>query len=185
MDSARRELLDQHKTLILPENIDYAAYELIAEAATFYPSEPIRMFCAGAGGDCDYTLAMAGIIQAHSNFIGLLAGDAVSSHAVLFASCKRRYVYPWARIGIHQTNYGGLTAPLTANVLGQRLADLERSDTAYAEILASACTSTYKHDWWLESIREAPVVGFTYFGTHWLVMQGMAKPVAELERERG
>lgn len=178
MDSARRELLDQHKTLILPENIDYAAYELIAEAAILYPSEPLRMFCAGAGGDCDYTLAMAGIIQAHGNFTGLLAGDAVSGHAILFASCAHRYVYPHARMGIHQTNYGGLTAPLTANVLGERLAHLERYDKAYAEILASA--STHNEAWWANLIALAPATGFTYFIARWLVMQGMAQPVAWL-----
>lgn len=50
MDEQAKSRLWEHGVLVLPDEIDPAAYELILDALLLRPDEPITLYCAGAGG---------------------------------------------------------------------------------------------------------------------------------------
>lgn len=155
MDDAQRKLLDETGTIILPDEINHEAFELVAEACLRCPDRELKLICRGDGGDARAALAIVDVIRAHGKVTGLLPGTAISSHAVIFASCFNRKVYSGGSIGIHEVARGEV---YNIDSRHARLlhADFERINLSNAIILATACAEPLYclSTWWLNQINE-------------------------------
>jgi len=179
MDDQRRKLLDDHGVLILPEEIKHECYTLIVEAMLLRPHSPILLHCHGEGGDSCVTGAMVDTIRHHGQIIGVLAGEANSSHGVIFAACAQRYVYPGAMIGVHRVAQESLHH-VTADYALDRGRENERHDQRNARILAEACTDQERHGykfWYRKIAANTRALGF--IPAIDLISYGFAKPIQE------
>jgi ATP-dependent protease ClpP protease subunit len=175
------KLLETQKAIILPEDLDHDCYVLIQMACLMYADDTLSLYCRGDGGSCRTANAIVDVIQAHGKVRGILAGEADSSHGIIFAGCPERYVYPHGAIGVHRTTVMQIDmvdAPYARN----RHDDLEAGDQLNARILASACPtgSDLTADWWYKQIDETGK-GLRLFDSAFLVSKGIAKPASELK----
>lgn len=175
------KLLDTHKAIILPEDLDHDCYVLIQMACLMYPGDALTLYCRGDGGSCRTANAIVDIVRGHGKVRGVLAGEADSSHGIIFAGCPERYVYPHGAIGVHRTTVMQIDmvdAPYARN----RFEDLESGDRTNARILAEACPagSDLTAEWWYKQIDETGR-GLRLFDSAFLISNGIAKPASELK----
>lgn len=176
MDEKTRELLDKHGTLILPEVIDHDSYTLLLEALLHVANKSLVLHCRGDGGGSRAARAMVDLIRQHGNVTGLLAGEANSSHAVIWSACQQRYVYPYGAMGVHMVAFDSITTRVDSQVLSQIAADYARMDMENAHIFAEA--SNHSPEWWYEVIQKAGSGGLTMFTAQQLLLMDMARPIA-------
>lgn len=179
------KLLETHKAIILPEDLDHESYILIQMACLMYPNDVLTLYCRGDGGSCRTATAIVDAVRAHGNVRAVLAGEADSSHGVIFAGCPQRYVHPNGALGVHRTTVMQIDmvdAPYARN----RAEDLESGDQWNARVLAEACPigSHLTQAWWYQQIAETGK-GLKLFDSAFLISNGMAKPASELKGVSG
>lgn len=100
-------LLEKQAIIVLPGEIDHAAYTMILhrimQGRELHRDKPLQLYCRSDGGWAWDAEAIVALIEADGNIDGVLLGETLSSGAFIWASCTRRYVYPDARLGIHPT----------------------------------------------------------------------------------
>lgn len=177
MEDKTLALLDKHGALILPEEIEHSTYVLLLEALLHVGGKPLVLYCRGNGGSSRSAAAMVDLIRQHGNVTGLLPGEANSSHGIVFASCQQRYIYPHARLGIHQVSWDGLSTRIDNPTLKLIARDYRMSDTANAAILSDA--SNRSPEWWLKMIKKAGSGGIIHFHAPELREMELARPIEE------
>lgn len=177
VDEKREKLLTERGVLVLPSVIEHETYEMMLEALLIMAGRDVRLFCRGNGGDSDSALAIVDLIREHGKVIGLLAGGASSSHAVIWASCSERFIYPLASIGIHKVAWESIETRVDADNAQLLAAKYDRYDRANAEILAAASNESVF--WWSEMFRQAGSGGLKVFDSVILDALHMARPIAE------
>ncbi|MBZ0291407.1 MAG: ATP-dependent Clp protease proteolytic subunit [Anaerolineae bacterium] len=177
MNETQTKLLEQG-VIILPEEIEHSTYEYVLEALLAHPGR-VKLYCRGNGGDSASALAMVDLIQAHGNVIGMLPGEAASSHVTVWAGCHERYIYPNALIGVHMVSWQSLSTRQDSLSLRQSMMDFEGIERRVAEVLAGA--SNKDAYWWLKIIQKTGSGGLTMFDAKVIVDLEMAKPISEYE----
>lgn len=183
MDDARRlALVEERGILILPEDISAETYELVLEAMMLRPSAEIRMYCRGDGGESRAEIAIVDLVCQHGNVTGILPGSALSAHAIIFAACARRYVYPNATIGLHRVAVGEVRTRVDSVYAVLLYQELVRADELASIVLARACTdASATPAYWRKEIREAGSGAYSILDYDWMVgTLGMARPISEL-----
>lgn len=173
--------LESHKSIILPEELEHECYIVVQTACILYPNDWINLYCRGDGGGCRIANSIVDAVQTHGKVRGILAGEANSSHGIVFAGCPERYVYPNGALGVHRTvlhQIEMVDAPYARN----RFEGLEAGDRSNARILASACPvgSELNAEWWYQQIAETGK-GLRLFDSAFLISNGMAKPASDLK----
>ena len=179
MDDAQRKLLEDRKTIILPDEIDHDAYSLIVEAAILYPDEEIDLICRGDGGYSSDAFAMIDIIRRHGKFVGLLPGVGSSSHGLVWAGCNVRYVYPFGKLGVHRVVKNSMPDNLTSDDLFQMAESPHQVDQEMALVYESASNRGYAE--WIRII-EGHSIGLKWFKSKDLIQMKMALPIADHPR---
>jgi len=178
MDDAQRKLLEDHKTIILPDHIDNDVYQMIAEAAILFPDDEIVLYCRGDGGDARDAFAIDADNRHHGALVGLLQREAHSSHVTSWAGCAVRYVYPHSAIGVHRIGSQDMRGTLTADVMEFMKKDYEDTENAVSKILAGI--SDKDVDFWNRQQRLGNVTYKTIiFYAVDLIKMGMALPIAD------
>jgi ATP-dependent protease ClpP protease subunit len=175
MNETQGKLLEKG-VAVLPNHISHEVYEYVLEALAMRP-EQIVMYCKGDGGDVSSALAIVDLIQQHGNVVGLLPGEANSSHATVFAGCKERYVFPNGVIGVHQIAWDRHEGRLDSHNLRLLSVDFDAADAQVAEILASA--SNKSRDWWYRVLRDTGSGGVTQYRAGYMMQIGLARDVGE------
>lgn len=152
-------LLEIDGTIIVPPYIDAESYTELTWAIhlgrIMFPDSPLKLRIAGFGGDADLAFAILSLIKADGNFEGHVLGGAHSSHAMIWLSCQKRYVYPYAMIGIHSVQEGQTLEHYTANKYRELEKHLQPYENTLAQILSSACAAPeiYTEEYWLEVLK--------------------------------
>jgi ATP-dependent protease ClpP protease subunit len=180
MDDSQSKLLENRKTIIIPENIDHDSYSLIVEAAVLYPDDEIDLYCRGDGGYSNDAFAMVDVIRKHGRFVGHLVGAAASSHGVVWASCAIRYVYPFGKLGVHRVVKNMLPDNLTSDHLSQMAESNHQVDQAMALIFESSSNLDYSK--WRKIIDEYSMC-VKWFRSDDLIQMCMALPIADCRRK--
>lgn len=185
MNDNQRRLLDETAVLILPEVIEHDTYEMVLEACLFRHAKGIHLFCRGNGGSSRDAYAIIDVIQDHGNVTGFLPGDACSMHAIIWAACAKRYVYPLGTIGLHMVALNHIDH-IDAKYAFSIAREYETSDRRNAMILAAASTSgglQFGCEFWLNTIRQNGSHGITEFDAHFLIdVCKMAQPASDWKR---
>lgn len=176
MDDTTRKLLDDHSTFILPEEIEHEAYTFLLEAVLHMTGKPLTLYCRGNGGSSRSALAMVDLITAHGNVIGMLAGEACSSHGIIWAACQQRYVYPYGVLAVHMTARDGISTRIDMQVLKQMTVNSEKMNRQNAAILGAACKTA---TWWYGVITDAGSAETIDFDAAQLIEMGMARPITD------
>lgn len=183
MNETHEKMLTERGVIVLPETIEHETYRdvlaLLLLAETAWVDKPIRMFCAGNGGSAPAAIAIVDLIRAHGNVIGMLAGQADSSHAVIWAGCKARYIYPYGSIGVHCLKWDGLPERQDRQSMRHRENELLIGEAAIAAVIGDACDAEHGSDFWLEAMRKAGSDGVKLFTSGEVLMMGMARPISE------
>lgn len=175
MNETQKALLAKG-VVVLPNRIEHEVYEYVLEAVTTRP-EQIVMYCKGDGGDVSSALAIVDLIQQHGNVVGMLPGEANSSHATIFAGCQERYVYPNGFMGVHQIAWDSHNGRLDAHNLRLLAVDFDSTDAQVAGILAAA--SNKSMDWWYKVLRDTGSGGVTRYPARQMIQFGLARDVGE------
>jgi len=184
MDETQVIMMNQYGVLVLPKSLDHDAYVLVVEALLLAHSigrEKIVFYCAGLSGDVNAALAIVDVIQHRGNVVGLLPGQADSSHADVWLGCSERYVFPLGSMGLHETkvifHHGAhVDRRFAQNYLG----DVQSYNTRCARLLAEACADDqYGVDYWLAQMRDVGSMGVRHYGADELITLGIAKAVRE------
>lgn len=175
MEEAQEKLLKK-SLLILPDEINHDAYQYVLEA-TLRRKKQILMFCRGDGGCARSALAIVDAIQQHGDVIGLLAGEADSSHVTVWAGCSQRYVYPYGMIGVHKASFWEVDGRNDSHNMRLYVSELENTENQVAQVLASASDKTKK--WWLKVINRTGSNGIRQFNAVELIDMGMASPISQ------
>jgi ATP-dependent protease ClpP protease subunit len=176
MDEQVRNLLERYNTIIIPEDLGHDTYAMMIEAMLMLNGRPLTLHCHGPGGAARDALAINSLIVHHGNVTGILAGEAHSSHAVIFASCAQRYVYPNALIGLHMVAWSSIDTRADAKYLDLLAKDYDKTDRRNAMILAEASNMTA--DYWYEQIRltSGTTINFDYDA---ILKMELARPIGE------
>lgn len=177
MDEKQEKRLREYGVLVLPDEIDHEAYELVLDATLMRPNDPITIHCSGSGGSTWDALAIVDLVQVHGACIGILAGTSASAHLDIYAACRERYIYPNGRIGIHEAGYSGPDGKLDMNGSKSYLNDLEQLNLQIAQLYASASTLTIEY--WQTMLRQVGNSGCRWMMADEVIAWGMARPVAE------
>lgn len=181
MDDSTRKLLDEKGVLVLPKEVEHEMFALVVEACAYFPDKPLTFHCRGDGGDTASALAIVDVIRAHGQVTGVLAGEANSSHGVIFAACAKRYVYPFGSIGVHACAMNELHT-VDAAYARTWFMELESTDKQVAQILASACTSAACNEtYWFNKISTQGGQGFSRIFAPQIIACGMARPISEMK----
>lgn len=181
MNETQKALLAKG-VVVLPNRIEHEVYEYVLEALAIRP-EQVVMYCKGDGGDVSSALAIVDLIQQHGNVVGMLPGEANSSHATIFAGCQERYVYPNGFMGVHQIAWDSHNGRLDSHNLRLLSVDFDAADGQVAGILAAA--SNKSMDWWYKVIRDTGSGGVTRYPARQMIQLGLARDVGEFhERAR-
>jgi len=175
MNETQKALLETGM-VVLPNYISHEVYETVLEALAMRP-EQVVMYCKGDGGDVSSALAIVDLIQKHGDVVGMLPGEANSSHATIWAGCKERYVYPNAVMGVHQVAWDRHEGRLDSHTLWLLAVDFAATDAQVARILAAA--SNKSMDWWYKVLRDTGSGGVTRYPAGKLIQMGMARDVGE------
>lgn len=175
MDELRTKLLARG-IVVLPENIDHAAYEYVLEAVLEQP-ESLVMYCAGQGGSSGDAMAIVDLIAGHGNVTGVLIGEANSMHSVIWAACKRRFVSPNAIIGVHKVAISSHDHVLDSKTAGLIFREYDQTEKAMAGIYAGA--SDKDQAWWYQTLQDTGAVGVHVMTAAALIALGMARPINE------
>lgn len=177
MNETQIFLLEHSRLYILPEILSHEAYQDLLEAMVRNGNMPMVIYCRGDGGSSRTGRAMVDLIQHHGSVVGMLAGEANSSHGIVWASCKYRYVFPYGELGVHMVAFDSIQTRVDAQVLRQLSGDYDQSDRYNAEILAGA--SNQSPEWWYELQRTTGSAGIRMFPAREIIQMGMAKPISE------
>lgn len=175
MDDAQRKLLEDRKTIILPEEINHDVYELIVEAAIRYSDDEIDLYCNGEGGYSGDAFAIVDVIKSHGKFVGLLLGAVVSSHALVWAACPTRYFYQSGKLGLHRVIVGSISAPMDGGSLQQKADNHAHIDRASSDIFAGA--SNRESQQWYDMIARA-TLGMVWLYADEIMACEMGLPIA-------
>jgi len=149
MNEDNKKELDDYNRITLPQEIDHDTYneflQLITYAKREYPNTQIDVYCNGDGGFINEARAIADLIRWHGNVRGVLIGEAVSCHAVVWASCPVRAVYPNAVLAIHFVN-NQLDSTYTADELIKLSKDLAMHNNWVLDVFEGASNKSRK--WW-------------------------------------
>ena len=183
MNDRAWDFLDKTGVIILPEDLDHEVYIVIQTACVMYSQRRLYLFCRGDGGSSRTANAIVDAVRGHGNVCGILAGEANSSHGVIFAGCPHRYTYENGSLGVHRTVLHSMDlvdAPYAKN----RWEDLEAGDLMNAQILASACplTELQSEAWWYQQIAETGK-GLRMFNSTFLIENRIARSVTEILHE--
>lgn len=177
MNDTQKKLLARG-VIVLPDVLEHSVYELFVEALVIdRPTDEIRVYCKGKGGDSRTAFAIVDLITQHGNVTGVLVGEAMSSHVPIWASCQRRYVSPHGVIGLHRVS-AYVEIPIDSRYASLMSVDFFRTDEATATLLAgiSSCDFAY----WYDKISSAGNGGCDLVAARDLIMGGMALPLADL-----
>lgn len=179
MDDKVWALLDEHNVLVLPEVIEHETFILIVEALTRMAGREVRLFCRGDGGSSRAALAIVDVIQEYANIIGILPGEANSSHAIIFAGCTERYVYPRGTVGLHKLAFDFTHVRMDSLYARQLANEYELAEARWCEILAAA--SNHTPIYWHDVIQNAGSGGIVQFDAAKMIEMGLARPINELK----
>jgi ATP-dependent protease ClpP protease subunit len=177
MDEQAKTLLTEHHIIILPEDINHATYVMMVEALHIMKDDPLALYCRGDGGETRCALAIVDLIKRHGKVTGILPGAAMSSHAMIFAACAYRYIYPNATIGVHQTAVSAIDTRFDSRYAQQIANEFDINDRQTAVIMAGA--SNKSEDDWYEIIRSAGSGSYTCFNAEAMIEMNMARPIDE------
>jgi len=187
MNETQEKLMEVYGVLVLPDEINHAAYELVVESLHFARHcghDRVVMYCAGFGGEMPSALAIVDLVRAHGNVVGLLPGQANSSHATIWLGCAERYVYPMGEMGIHEVRYDvadntKLDARHARNFEGEMKSYNER----LATLLSEACDEhdVYSVGHWRTVLHQVGASGYHHYDAEYLIMCGIAKPIEALD----
>jgi ATP-dependent protease ClpP protease subunit len=156
-------LLETHRVLLLPADLDDAAYKDMAWALVagreLFPNKRLKLWCHGNGGEATVGLALADLIQADGRIDGILVGGAFSGHSFIWAACSRRFCYPHAGIGVHTC----VSSSNSWEDTSYRKTDVKRMegwDRQIARFYAHASNKTV--GWWLGKMNTG------HSACHWL-----------------
>jgi ATP-dependent protease ClpP protease subunit len=183
MDDKTLKLLDDHGTLILPEEIEHSTYRLLLETLLHVGDKPLALYCHGEGGMSATSRAMVDLIRQHGNVTGMLAGEACSAHGIVWAACRHRFVYPHGALGVHMVAKSQMSTRGDALTYEQTAADFNRMDMENAHVLAEA--SNHSAEWWYDLTRKTGSGGITMFTAPQLLLMEMARPIAEYQEAAG
>jgi len=181
MTDQEEKRLREYGVAVLPNKIDEAAYELMLDVTLIRRGNPIYLYCAGAGGSTWDALAMVDLIQEQGRVIGLQPGTAASAHLDIFLGCSQRFVFPHAGIGVHEAGYSHNGDTFDMRGARSFADDLVRLNEQIAHLYAAA--SNRDVAWWRELLKEVGNTGCRWFGADEILSMGMARPVAEFERD--
>jgi ATP-dependent protease ClpP protease subunit len=144
------KLLDKYGVVVLPKDIDHDTYKMMVEVMLHRGPRPLTLYCNGNGGTVGDGNAIIALIQQHGNVTGLLPGEANSCHAMIFASCQHRFIYPNAAFGVHSVAKYNLDTRIDANYLKHELFEYQQLDKQNAALLADVTTMDF--DYWYHQI---------------------------------
>jgi ATP-dependent protease ClpP protease subunit len=176
MDEQVRNLLNEYNTIIMPEDLGHDTYAMMVEAMLILNGRPLTLYCHGPGGPSQDAMGIISLIQHHGNVTGILAGESYSSHAIIFASCAERFVYPGSQIGIHMVGLTGLDTRVDAKYAELIAQDYANTDLRNALILSNA--SNKSPDYWYEQIRITSGTGIRFDYSTILELE-LAQPIGE------
>ena len=152
MDEKTRKLLHEYGVVILPGEIDHDTYAMMVEVTLLRKGQPVVLYCAGSGGQSMDSIAVASLIRDHGNFIGLLYGEAHSSHATIFAACQKRFAHIYAVVGVHMIAVNKIDTRFDSNYGRIMTANYEDAERRIADVFASA--SIESPSFWLDKMRQ-------------------------------
>lgn len=180
MNETQVKLMEQYGVLVLPEDVNHAAYELVVEALLFAEHvghETVVVYCAGMGGELNSALAIADLLIQRKATIGLLPGQADSCHADVWLACEERYVYPMGHMGIHQVKYTFYDKThVDERYAKMLLHENDHYNRRSARLLARASGMLESH--WLEKLDKVGAHGVFHLTADDLISLGIAKPIA-------
>lgn len=179
MDEQVEKLVKSRGIIVLPEEIDHDTYAMLLEglviARVERPRQPVILYCRGDGGCSRSALAMVDLIREHGNVIGMLPGEANSSHVTVWAGCTERYVYPHAAIGLHKVAYYEMNSRMdskSAQLIGR---EFEQTERKVATLLAEISNKDADH--WFDVMQTTGSSGVTQFDAEEIIAMEMAKPI--------
>lgn len=178
MNETQRKLLARG-LVVLPETIEHETYEYVLEALVEMTGQQVYMYCKGDGGDSRSALAIADLIALHGDVVGLLVGEANSSHVTVWASCQTRYVSPHGGIGVHKVAWSSFDGRVDSHNMRLVADQFDATEAKTARILEGA--SDYGWDWWLKLIQQVGSSGLRQFDAAALIRMEMARPIAEFD----
>lgn len=177
MNDTQKKFLERGM-MVLPEVIDHATYETVLEALLIErPTDEVRLYCKGDGGDSRAMAAIIDAIETHGNVTGVLLGEAISSHATIFAACPRRYVAPRGAIGLHKVS-SYVNVPIDSTYARLLAAQQQFSDDIAAELYARIGGQTVS--WWRDQLNDTGCNGVKLMDARQLIAWGMAQPLSAL-----
>ena len=160
MTPEQREMIEKHGIITLYGGIDPTSAEYLLQAIAFardvgHDNDPIAIYFASYGGEVPAGVAMVSAIMADGNVDGVMVGDTASAAGWVWAACKRRYISPYASLGLHLPGRTLYTEGKRENsMLIKRLAaEYDAIEQFVAGIFSSA--SRMPVEWWLGAMREA------------------------------
>lgn len=175
MDDVQSKLLGKG-IIVLPEEIEHSTYEYVLEALLERAGQLVWMYCKGDGGDSRSALAIADLIGLHSNVVGLLVGEANSSHVTVWAACQTRYVSPNGGIGVHKVAWSSFDGRADSHNMRLVADQFDSTEAKTARILEAASDKGW--DWWLKLIQQTGSSGLRQFDAEAIIRMGMALPIA-------
>jgi len=166
---------------VLPETIHHSTYEMVLEALLIKSGAELRLYCRGNGGDSASALAIVDLIDQHGNVVGLLPGEAASNHALIWAACHRRFIFPRGCLALHKVARHSLSSRVDSQSLRLIADDYDRVERLIADILSLA--STEAPTFWYHLLQETGSGGLCRLEAERLIDLEMARPIIELERE--
>lgn len=152
MDHLQKTLLDKRQIILLPEHIGHAEYErlfyLLEYAKSELPGRRIQLLCKGDGGDARSGWAVVQAIREHGAVDGVLNGEALSTHANIWAGCDRRYVLSLGAIGIHPVASTELTGFLDADTLAAYAHEYHEDDRRALSRFVEISRYEFDYEWW-------------------------------------
>lgn len=177
MNETQAKLL-KRGVIVLPEVLEHAVYELFVEALVIErPTDEVRVYCKGNGGDSRTAMAIADLIDQHGNVTGVLLGEAMSSHVVIFSACQKRFVSPSGALGVHGASKY-IDMPIDARTASLIAVEYARANRLTAVRLAHI--SDQPLSYWLEMIEHAGCGGVDLIAADTMVARGMAKHLSQL-----
>lgn len=178
MDDEARKLLVKHGVLVLPEYITHDTYALVLEALLECEGQEMNLYCRGDGGSSRAALAIVDLVQQHGRVNGILPSEANSSHAIIFAGCPQRYVYPRASIGLHKVAFESGSTRVDSQYAQLIAQEYEAVEHLNADILAAASNKPARY--WYDIIQSAGSAAVIQFDAAKLIEFHMAQPIAAL-----
>lgn len=161
--------------LILNKRVDD---EMTRDVYEYFKDHPDKaeLMIYGIGGNVIDAFAIADMILAHSNVVGIATSQVNSSHMDIFMACQHRYFMPNTVLGYHHISHhiDGYASP---QELSNTLREHNSYALRYARLYSNA--SNLSSEEWLDMLDAVGSDGTGVIDAYGIERYGIASPITE------